>query len=179
MGKALSIFLLLLMTFNLLGFYPAFLAVRRSIRRSVREKLISTVKESDLTTFKFKTKGGKITDPNLSWEKDDEFSYKGKLYDVVKSTILDGEITLHCFEDKKETNLVALLKRKIKADVEHSTSKSSTGHILAKVLTAVYLMPSQNSHFDDTFTSASPGYFSYRPYIVYPIIDTPPPKYLV
>lgn len=148
------------------------------MRRTVREKLMSSVPESELTTMTFKIKGGKVIDPNFKWEKHDEFSYKGEMYDVVRMETLENEIRLRCFGDKKETSLIALLKRKIKNDVEHSSSKSPTGQVLAKILAMVYLPTEGYALRQFDTQKLIPIYLQGSHSIIYTFVDTPPPKYL-
>lgn len=42
---------------------------------------------------------------DLDWKRSDEFVYKGKIYDVVRTEKHDGSFTTICWLDKEETEL--------------------------------------------------------------------------
>jgi hypothetical protein len=51
----------------------------------------------------------KITDPTLQFLSDEEFSYKGTLYDIESISIVNDEYAIRCLPDKKELSLERLI----------------------------------------------------------------------
>ena len=46
----------------------------------------------------------------LDWEGDDEFSYKGEMYDVIEKKTEDAKLVIRSIADKKETALLNKVK---------------------------------------------------------------------
>lgn len=42
----------------------------------------------------------------LNWDNDNEFSYKGQMYDVIEKKVQDGVLLIKCISDKNETALL-------------------------------------------------------------------------
>ena len=79
-----------------------FAAERSAIRREVRSQLISGLKDIDLVVLTF----SKVEAKNLlRWERDDEFEYRGKMYDVVKIEENGDQILYWCWPDEPESEL--------------------------------------------------------------------------
>lgn len=168
------------MAFNLAGVYPTLLTARRIIRRSVRQRLIASIPKSELSTLRFKTVNGSVIDPEFIMEKDDEFSYYGEMYDIVKAETQGDEIIYTCFADRKETSIVSLLKRKIKDDIENSPITKKTGQTISKVMSAVYLPVGQIAGIPISLLMSETGdYNEACTLLIYQSVDTPPPKNLV
>jgi len=47
----------------------------------------------------------------LVWEEENEFRFKGEMYDVVEKRVVNGKILLLCIPDKKETQLLYEYKK--------------------------------------------------------------------
>lgn len=175
-----SIFILALMAFNMAGVYPTLLGMRRAIRRSVKHRLMASIPKSELSTLKFKTHNGSVTDTEFALVKADEFSYMGEMYDIMEADTLGETITFRCYADKKETSIVALLKQKIKLDIENSAANKKAGQVIAKAMNSFYLPPSGalTAFFDQDGTNLN-YYSENKKLLVCLPVDTPPPKYLI
>jgi hypothetical protein len=46
----------------------------------------------------------------LDWEGDDEFSFKGEMYDVIEKKIEDGKLIIRSIADRRETALLNTLR---------------------------------------------------------------------
>lgn len=79
-----------------------FLAKKNAIRKTIRENLIHNLTDSDLVVLTF-TKAN--AQKELHWEHQDEFEYRGKMYDVVRYKEEGNLIHYWCWPDEPESNL--------------------------------------------------------------------------
>ena len=80
----------------------------RSVHRSRTHARIERgmIDPHQVQVLRFRTVNGRILDHDLSWKKPGrEFSYQGRMHDVVRTFHLDNEVVLHCFEDGMDTAL--------------------------------------------------------------------------
>ena len=77
----------------------------------MREKIIAGIKEETLTLINYTDNKNSI-----SWEEDEanEFTFRGKMYDVVHRSVINGKEILHCISDEKESQLVTKYQSAIK-----------------------------------------------------------------
>jgi hypothetical protein len=75
------------------------------LKEKIKHTVLKQLKNEDLTVISFTDNVNKIY-----WEDDDEkeFSYKGQMYDLVRSDTIQGHILLFCFNDEKEQQLIDL-----------------------------------------------------------------------
>ena len=71
---------------------------REHIERAIKNNFFSDVKQ----TFIFSIKEY----DQLNWEKENEFEYKGKMYDVVERKVKGEFVFLEVVDDTAETNLI-------------------------------------------------------------------------
>lgn len=73
---------------------------KKTIKREVKENIISKLQKSDLVQLTF-------NHDNISvhWENDHEFEYEGRMYDIVDISIEENTITYWCWIDHEETAL--------------------------------------------------------------------------
>lgn len=103
MKKVISYIVLSLMIYNLAGYYIFFAAARYIIGSDYYE--LSSTDDLPMSVLKFKTTNGKITDAGFNITDSDEFSYGGKLYDIIRKEVRDDYVILYCVNDKKEESL--------------------------------------------------------------------------
>src|SRR4051812_11440542 len=68
----------------------------------VRHRILNTLKDDEMQVIS-------LTDNkhDISWEEDgNEFLFHGEMYDVVKTSLINGKTLLYCINDKKEKTLV-------------------------------------------------------------------------
>ncbi len=101
---AISLFLILLLK---IGGLVAFLSIERElVREAMILKIVNYQNVNNLTCI--------IDNKKMAWEeKEQEFWYNNKLYDVVKIEILNNQKHYYCLADDDETELVAVIKNLI------------------------------------------------------------------
>jgi hypothetical protein len=101
--KYLSVFLLLFFLFNIGGHYLWFSILKSNIQKEIRREIRQGLSEKDLTLIAvpFNDESG------ICWIKPGkEFTYRGKMYDVVKTRISDSRKFYYCIDDIKEKKLI-------------------------------------------------------------------------
>ncbi len=78
-------------------------------KSEVFDKIEKDAFPKSVVAFTFPLKDGQVSDPDFFLEEDREFSYQGKMYDVVKREMQGDKILFYCVQDEKETNLKSLL----------------------------------------------------------------------
>jgi hypothetical protein len=102
--KYLSVIILMLFLFNIGGYYLWFSIVKSNIQKEVRQEIRKGLSEKDLTLITVPVNDEK----GICWIKPGkEFTYQGKMYDVVKSKISDNKRLYYCIDDIKEKKLIA------------------------------------------------------------------------
>lgn len=88
-----------LLVYNTVGFIINFQFILTEWRQEMRLFLSQNIDENNLVQLTFKKTAFDISTH--------EFSKEGKRYDVVKTKILGDDIIVYCFQDDKETALIA------------------------------------------------------------------------
>ncbi len=149
MKKYFSILLIVVFLLNAIGvavYFPVqkFL-IKKEIKKNLPEKALFSI------TLNSNNKH------ELNWEDDDEFHYKGDLYDVLKKKENhDGSTTFFCVNDSKENALFVNMDKLIK-------EKSSKGNLLLKNMMQLQWMhpASKQKNIVDFPLSKNKNNFSY------------------
>lgn len=98
-------FLLVLIVFPTFSGREIILIFRRhQLHRKVERQIKATLPDEELIAFTFSPSETDADTPE--WERDDEFRYKGKMYDVVRSEPAGGDSTrYYCLADEDEDRL--------------------------------------------------------------------------
>jgi hypothetical protein len=96
-----------------MGYYFVYLAMLSDVKNEMRTSLNSGEKDEDIQVLKFDYSSGQVTDKDFELVEDDEFKYKGEMYDVEEAVIKDGFIYYYCVNDTKEDELNSSLSQYI------------------------------------------------------------------
>lgn len=115
--KVLSYIFLLLFLYSAIGYYPFFLLHQNVIRKEIKQRIKNSIPANELFVFSFSEEEYR----RLDWEKEDkEFHCANSMYDIVrKSADENGNITLYCINDFRESQLFV--------NLEEQVQKSSSG----------------------------------------------------
>jgi hypothetical protein len=103
--KVIVIFLLVCFLLNITGYHIIFYLRQQEIKAEMRAAIRVQTYSGDETDFVFLL-SDKQSMEQLDWEGDDEFSYKGEMYDVIEKKITDGKLIIRSIADKQETALL-------------------------------------------------------------------------
>jgi hypothetical protein len=100
--KLLALCLIAVLLFNLSGYFFIFKYNQHLIRSQVREWIRSgnTSAKQEVLVLEYPLMSG-----DFKWIDSKEFSYKGKLYDVISCTVSGKSIIFHCINDRDEESL--------------------------------------------------------------------------
>lgn len=108
--KLLSISILCCLVIYIGGYHLIYAVYRAGIKQEMRAYLQKNKDTRLGTYFSFAVKDKKITDTHFSWEeKDEEFSYDGKMYDVVTVAYHSDSARICALKDERENNLAEQL----------------------------------------------------------------------
>ncbi len=127
MRRTVVISLLLLLITQLGGLYIVHYVHWAEIRQEIKIKLKNSVPKDELTKIVVSSANAQ----ELQWTRKNEFSYNGKMYDVVSSIKTDSVTTHLCISDEKEDelfkNLEDLVNNELgKKSKEKNTSKKAS-----------------------------------------------------
>jgi hypothetical protein len=151
---SLTLFFALLLKMG--GFYAILSFEREEIREKVEQKIIKSLKKSELICIVADDKNSY----KIEWERPEkEFRFEGNLYDVVYSENTLGVTYYYCLSDKDETKLEA----KIDKLLENQTEKSPFGNQSKLIINFLSepLITHQNPIFNfNYFIKKKPSIFS-------------------
>lgn len=142
MRKLFIIFFTLIFLFNNGCYYLLFNALQSKVQKEVAELIRKGMKEEDLTQVVVQLKG----QSEISWIKPGkEFSYKGQLYDVVRSKINEHKVYYYCLNDQKEKQLVSSAHKlnETRKDIDKKVKRTGTDrYVPHKILLDNFIYPS-------------------------------------
>lgn len=110
MKNAIVIILLAIFSFNFGGSYVILQIQKHQIRQEIKREIRAGISENELVKITVTSENKK----ELIWKDSKEFSFKGKMYDVVRSEELDKNTKIyHCIPDHQETQLIARYTKEI------------------------------------------------------------------
>jgi len=120
--RAIAIFLLSIFIFSLEGSYIILKIQQYQIKKEIIHQIKQGVSENDLTSIIITPE----TEPQLNWKDNEEFSYKGTMYDIVHVEILDNNTKIyHCISDTQETKLIALYNKRLQKNEKNKNNRTN------------------------------------------------------
>ena len=126
MRRVFSVLVLLIATWQIVGFFTYFEWEHYHIRKNIKKALKHSVPENQLKEFDFTNDEIK----NLSWIKSHEFKLNGRFYDVIKKTPTKNGFHFKCIDDIQETELFRKLEESTAVNLNNSSSSSPLKHWL-------------------------------------------------
>ena len=172
MKNATAYFLLFIFTFNLGGSYVILKIQQHQLHPEIIDQIKSGISEKDLTSIAISSKNEK----ELIWEDEEEFSYKGEMYDVVYVEILNENTKIyHCISDIQETNLIAKYHKELQKKQKSKNNRTNSVKTV-KFLQKVNPLP-QKEEVAFTNNAVHTNFIYYENYSPRSLeISSPPPK---
>jgi hypothetical protein len=124
--RIFSILILIIATWQIVGFFTYFEWEHYHIRKDIKHALKHSVPESQLKNFDFTNKEIK----NLTWIKSNEFKLNGRFYDVIERIPTKNGFHFKCIDDFQETELFEKLEESTAINLNNSSSSSPLKHWL-------------------------------------------------
>ena len=122
MKQFLSIILVSVFFYSIIGFYVNFEIEQFRIKEEVKEKIIRNLPENKLTILKISSCDNK----KITWMEDGkEFRYQGTMFDIVRIVREPGLTCYYCYNDDQESNLLTNLDKLVKDQTESSKSRTN------------------------------------------------------
>jgi hypothetical protein len=132
----------------------------------------------DKATITFPIRDGRIIASGLIFNDEDEFTYQGKMYDVISSEKSKDHITFKCYSDNKETELTQNLKDKVDSEKDAPVQKQK-GSLLKIWIQYTAASPQHFCFSNHKFVAYTSIYQTTLQPFVYRAIVSPPPEYIV
>ena len=170
--KGVSISLLLVLLYNLGGYFAAFRFIQGEWRSYVKQQLFSLTDKENIVIFVFSKTTFDVSQ--------DEFVQNGRFYDVIKYEITDDKITVYCFDDNTETRIAAQFHDILNQNIHQKTDFGGKTRFIFSHLVKEYI-------FETPFSLESPpsvfegqiGVFFFKNDChlnPFHLIEAPPPK---
>jgi len=129
--KGLSILVLIVVLFNMTGFFVIFKIEQYQIRKEIKTQIKAGIPQSDLHKFSLSNHDYQ----RLEWIRQDiEFKSGINMFDIVRSEQFSDSIYLYCVNDIEEATLFAQLDEMVKdKKKKESDSPDSATNTLAKL----------------------------------------------
>lgn len=128
--KAFSVILLILFSYNLIGYYLIFKLQHFQVRKEIKHKIKQSVPAEDLVIIKI----FEFESHRLYWTKaEKEFKFQGQMYDVVKKEYGDNFTTFFCIHDFKDSHLFAQLDHHTDQYLSNSTEHKAQSQKLFRL----------------------------------------------
>ncbi|MFN5184100.1 MAG: hypothetical protein ACK5D5_13850 [Bacteroidota bacterium] len=154
------------------GGYIGVKIIQKSIRSELKKKIKYGLKEEELITFSL----NKAEFENLKWVNDDEFFYRGNLYDLISEQSTEYTKTLKVISDKTEENLFKNLDQLMNDEISKSIGKEPL-KVVFHFITKKFIQ-TNNDRLNIKFYTKSGIYplsnIELKETYIY--ISTPPPK---
>lgn len=175
MKKLLSIFCVFLFLYISLGYIFIISGLRFDLQRNVRQQINKGLPSSLVSLIKIpitEEKGDRL----FKWLGDDEFIYRGNLFDLVKKEIRNDTIYYYCFNDKQEEQISSNLDDFMKNILQDSKSTQQKAKKIPDKFTDDYII--QNKAATNLSSNIS-GYSDIKLSLyvsIHPEVLSPPPK---
>lgn len=171
----ISFCLIFIYLLNILGYTLVYVYFKFEVKHDFTTRL-SAVQNGRIETIKISKEALKNKSVDFAWIEDYEFSYRGKMYDVVKTLEDEENFTFFCVHDEKEEEIDIAFQKHIDNEFESKSGKKivlpnkknlDAGYILFDLIHVL-------TYHSNYFNSIQP--LKYRMFISN--ILPPPPKTL-
>ncbi|WP_338814931.1 hypothetical protein V9L05_07025 [Bernardetia sp. Wsw4-3y2] len=122
MKKIITLLLLSLFSFHILGVYVSFQVREHYIKKDIKRRIKKGVPEEELAHIIYKPS----IKNQFDWTTKAEFRYGGTMYDIVRTEFVnDSTQIFHCVNDSQETILFKDLEKRLEEELAlHLSSKN-------------------------------------------------------
>ena len=171
MKKLISIIAISVLLFNTIGSLIVFESTRYCIHKEIKNTITQSIPQNKLIAIIIDNN----TKKDINFVDDNEFLYKGKMYDVVKQQTNGDTIIYYCINDNKEEELFANLNKEVKNNMDTNPVKNKTKQILNKISISLFYEDIKDTHSDISYNIIYPNDYIIYVNHFYDVI-TPPPK---
>ena len=115
--------------------YAFFLYQKQQVKETVKEQLLGGIHSSALVELRFSRSEASAL---LDWEDEREFEYRGRMYDVLATTIQGDSISYQCWPDDAESELNRRLDRLVGQGLGHDPAQQRITTRLHSFFSSLY-----------------------------------------
>lgn len=174
MRQFFAILLLISFSVQIRGYHIYFHYQQANIKKAAKRAIRLRLKEGNTEEFVFS-----LSDVHEmpEWIDENEFSFRGEMYDVIEKKIEGGKIYIRCVSDKKEAALIDNYRKITQDDFARSSKKRTS--LIIKLISTFY---TQISIADMNLLSLKASIKCFLP-IPSPLFNTgevltPPPQFV-
>jgi hypothetical protein len=130
--KLTSILLLICLGLTILGYHLVFNFQLAAVKSEMKEFLKTQRNNKDVVQIILSEENKQVY-----WEEENEFRFKGEMYDVVEKKQQGNQVIIRCIPDKKET---ALLN-----EYQKNNKRNSSNSTIFQLITAQFVLPVDHS----------------------------------
>jgi len=168
--------LLVVLAIQLLFSYGVYSILRYQAREAMEQKMLQTLPESKLALIVMQP--ANHHEFSFSWFADDEFSYKGHMYDVVRKKVNGGITYFYCMDDTREADLDKQLDKQVEEIAQGGRLPAKNNQNLLKNILKEYIactaihteLYPQPFQFSETIIQYKESFL--------PLTISPPPEWL-
>lgn len=132
--KWIALLLVAVFIYQAAGYFIFFTSQKYVIREEIKNRIRYSLPEDQMTKWIFKP--GSDEFKKIHWYEENEFRYRGKMYDVVRQeNSINGEIIYYCINDSQEEALFKNLDQL----VENEIDQQKQNHQKIKIKTVIDL----------------------------------------
>jgi hypothetical protein len=136
--RTIAILLSVIILFQLTGFLIVFKVKQQAIRKEIKHLIKNGVPQNELFAIEFNS-SNKL---DFDWKHSREFSYKGNMYDIVRTdTINQSTFLFYCVNDIQEKQLFANLDKMVSSCFSEQSQQTDKQIDFSQLLTLKYLAP--------------------------------------
>jgi hypothetical protein len=149
---------------NSIGCFIYFEIKRKSIRHEIKHCILHKLPDSQLVRI-----------INNEYNDKDEFKMNGIMYDVMRKEVIDGQVILWCFEDKKETELNRSIESLVKKDIANNPIKKTQKILINFLKTLLNVLEKPFFIFQLKINPPSKFFFTSSLSTIFLSVSSPPP----
>lgn len=133
--RLISIFIVVLLMFNISGYYFAFQMVYTGYKKQFRKQISSHSNNENTEVLVISDSEIRQHNSPFKWTEEDEFRYHGKMYDIVKCEKQGDNNIFYCVNDKNEEKLLARFEDYMKHHTDSELPfQQKSNHLLNQII---------------------------------------------
>ena len=105
----------------------------------MKARLRANPDQFEQTVFEFNLIDGTPADPSFEWEEEDEFRYRGSIFDVIEKKISGNKLKIRCIDDKDEASVIRKMN-----ELDKSTDRDKKGLVSVQQFLSLLLFKDHN-----------------------------------
>jgi hypothetical protein len=156
--RLISIILLFAILFNICGYYFTFIIIKQGFRKDFITELKYAIHEKSIVIISITDQEMDSGKSSFKWTEDEEFSYQGKMFDVITQQKQGALNIFRCLNDKNEEILLSkyedLVKRHTDAGLPYKQKSQQLINQILKEAAIEKKIPDLFFAFFNEFISA-------------------------